>query len=360
MARQWFDSSEPVAASDAERRRCLARGGSFRAALVAAAAVVACSGLAPAVARAETPAPAASPVVSSEDAQGLPPYDLERVNGDGAIRVGDRLELKVAGYEGDPTGLRIAFPEGGASPLDQGWDIVDQAIEGRELKFTLVPVKAGKLSITGLVIQDASGKSVARAHPYEFEVASTLDSNDPNATIPEELKPPVGLAFPTWAVILLSIALLAVLSALGWLLWEQVLKRRARAPEVKGPPKSEDALALEALLILEKQELFKKGQYKGHYFRVSEILKTYFGMRYRFDALESTSDELIAHLEDSKIISPEMLDRIETLFHKLDRVKFTDYVPTDEEAQGALEEARALVRVTRRPPTVMGAGANAV
>ena len=94
----------------------------------------------------------------------------------------------------------------------------------------------------------------------------------------------------------------------------------------------------------------KRGEFKAHYFGISEILKTYLGERYRVDAVESTTREMIAALEERRSIGDPQLDRLESIFSKLDLVKFTDHIPLPDEGLKLLQSARELVMMTRRPP----------
>ena len=114
-----------------------------------------------------------------------------------------------------------------------------------------------------------------------------------------------------------------------------------------------DVVALAELLRLEDLKLYERGDFKGHYFGVSVILKTYLGRRFHFDALESTTDELLARIQYMGV-APLALERLVALFSKLDRVKFTDQVPSNDEVRNLISEARDIVGLTKRPPVLAG------
>ncbi|MCM2323344.1 MAG: hypothetical protein NDJ90_08795 [Oligoflexia bacterium] len=279
----------------------------------------------------------------------LPAVDLER-EGDPAapIRVGDQVRFRV---EGD---FKAADP-GGAEPLtEQGWSLVEQPVPGAASPapgsaVTVVPIKPGALTLPSLPLKDASGKAVARTNPLPLQVVSAISKDDPKPQEPVPLKPPVSLKFPWLAVTLLVLVALAVAGLLLHALvrWSR-RKHVVTSPVPASPPKPEDEVALAALAALEAAGFAARGQFKKHYFGISETLKVYLGLRYGFDAPECTSSELIAVLEDRKILSDRRLDQTETLFELLDRVKFTDHVPAADEPQRLLEEARRLVLETRR------------
>lgn len=273
----------------------------------------------------------------------LPSYDLERVAADSkkSVRVGDVLDFKIGGLT-DPN-VTVEPAPGDGEVDDKGWDI---EITRDHLRAT--PLKAGELTIPSLGLKDASGKFVARTNPLPIQVASAIAPNDPNKDQPAELAPPVGMKFPIWVVVCLSILGLIFL---GLLIYGIIyLIKKSQKPAYVPPPiqKTEDQLALDALLELEKSSFFKSGKFKLHYFRVSEILKNYIGSRYDFDAPESTTHELVTVLEREKGIKSVILDDVESLFEHMDVVKFTDHVPSDQDSQTILVRARELVIKTRR------------
>jgi len=125
-------------------------------------------------------------------------------------------------------------------------------------------------------------------------------------------------------------------------------KKAFIAPTVVMPEVPEDQAALSELLKLERAGHWKHGKHKIHYFGVSEIIKKYFSKRYEVDAVESTTYEVLLLLK-KKSISDTMVNEVEKLFEKLDRVKFTDWLPAgDEEPIEIIKDAKALVNKTRK------------
>lgn len=337
---------------------------SKRARVVGVSAATACM-LACTLAGAAAPVPRASAGPTAEERLlQLPVIELQASPDPSAqLSVGDAVVLKVRG-EGISASSKLALPEGASSSLDeQGWQLL--SIQGAPpadggFQVEAIPLKAGSpLALPLLVVLGEAGAPVARTQPLSFQVASAIKPGDPKPGESVAAKPPLGLAFPVWAAAFLGLAFAGILGFLIWALSRWLKKRGTfRMPAMPaGPPKTEDQAALEELDELERQGLVKLGQYKAHYFRVSEIAKRYLGKRYGFDAPESTASELIAALEamgEGKKISSEWIDRTETLFGKLDRAKFTDHVPEPDEGATVLEEARKLVFSTRKPPPVVG------
>jgi hypothetical protein len=137
----------------------------------------------------------------------------------------------------------------------------------------------------------------------------------------------------------------------GLVRWSRKHRRVERS--VLAPPRPEDEVALESLALLEKKGLLKQGLFKAHYFGISEILKHYFGARYRFEAAESTTEELLHHLDRESGVAASVLETLKGSFEKLDRVKFTDYEPALDEGTELLEHAKKVVQSTRKSPIIV-------
>jgi hypothetical protein len=301
----------------------------------------------------------------------LPAYDVSYTiaRGSGALKnqkaestkvvVGDTLEMSVAiptqaGSVADQK-LHLEVPRG-VSLSEAGWEADLEsppasvgATKGNEdVGFRVVPIKAGSLALPSLGLKDSQGNAVARTNPVSIEVISAIPENDPNPTHPADIEPPVGLKFPFWVVAGLS-TLVVIAFLLGvygiYRLWR---KRKPRLKRMVSDSLTEDEIALKELNELSLKNLIQQGKYKLYYFRISEILKSYMGSRYHFDAPESTTQEVIAHLEQRPDFTRSLIGEVEVIFEKLDRVKFTDYLPSEQESIQMIDLVKSLVMSTRR------------
>jgi len=332
MQKRWFGSSAPAPVAGSKRAFALLMG------LLSLGAGGATGGAA---------GPQALPSPSSNAAfLSLPEIaiELDPAQGGQPIKVGDALKLKVG--SAPPGATAIEVQSGSTLLEDEGWNL-----DVQELNVTATPLKPGKRALPSLAIVDATGKQLARTSPLEFTVASAIKEDDPKPTEPVEVKPPLGLPFPTWVIVVIAAVALLILTAIGYAIWRAIQERRARsAPALPEIVRTEDEIAVIALTELESQGFLKKGEFKKHYFRVSEILKAYLGARYGFDAPECTTREMIDRMETEKLLSDTFIDQIESLFERMDRVKFTDHVPATEESSRLIESARKIVQSTRRVP----------
>jgi len=329
------------------------------------------------VAQAATPAGIQSPTVTptetpsaipsaDQQLQALSSYQVVPVVTSGAttlqsVRIGDRIELIIAGISGVSGPALLELPAGSSSLSDQGWAIVKQPFNdsnstspGLGLRFSVVPLKTGELILPPLLLKNKEGLPFARTQPWKISVVSAIRSDDPAPQKSVPLKPPVSLIFPWWAMTFIGGLILVILTYAVYrvIRWSRDRKKPIEAVLPAAPPLTEDELALAALIAVEREELDKNGQFKKHYFRISEILKNYIGDRFGFDAPESTSREILVLLKRKKIDSlrsdQEEIERLEALFSKLDLVKFTDHSPLLEEPAQILGEARDFVMNTRR------------
>jgi hypothetical protein len=301
----------------------------------------------------------------------LPAYDVVSAADQKAkVIIGDKLKLKLQGLAA--TDAAQVEPSPGKTPFtEQGWDIeAAQQQPGGEFTFLAIPMKPGKLVLEPMSVKDSKGGNIARTNPFEIEVVSAIAPNDPSPDTPVAPVNPVSLKFPIWILIVGGLLLLALACGVYFLV-RKFLRRNKKPQEAlkpKEPPKPEDQLALEELERLDRQGLLSKGLFKPYCFGISEILKKYFGSRYRFDAAESTSGELVSWFDAHKVVSEKMIDRVELLFEKLDRVKFTDYIPERDSSAALLADARQIILETRKPvepvltpgPTVSTEKTNAV
>lgn len=141
----------------------------------------------------------------------------------------------------------------------------------------------------------------------------------------------------------------AVLLAVAAALWYWRRRRSRKTEEAPREPKlPADYVALTELTRIEKMNLLADGQYKKFYSLVTHAVRRYIADRFRVDALDRTTRELLLELENIG----QRIDRLEELLKDADMVKFAKYVPGRETAAAALTTARKIV-VSTAPRTVV-------
>jgi hypothetical protein len=179
----------------------------------------------------------------------------------------------------------------------------------------------------------------------EVEILGTLppDAEQKGAQL-YGLKPLEEVPVRSWRL-LYALAGLCAAGALAYGLYR--LWKRPRAPEAAlvAPPKALHERAMEALEALRAEDLPGKGRVREYYFRLSEILRGYLGELYHFEALESTSSELIEALGHLTAPGLPLKDFI-SFIHESDLAKFARAPLGPEDCRRALELGYRLVNDT--------------
>lgn len=288
------------------------------------------------------PLPPEQPSASESQVQSLA-FNLSLIPADPQkIQVGDLLELRL-----DPVPHGKFKVQDSSTLLEDGFEI--DSTHQSEQSIFVIPVRSGKLILPPLTLMDDQGQLLGKTQSLSLEVQSVLSEEESRAVGDSVgVIPPLGVEFPTWLIILLGVALAGVIAVIFYL-----LKNRRRNQTVKVEPtcvdfRTEDEIALQELEDLIQKDLLRSGKYKIYYFSLSEIIKTYIGARYGFHALEATTLELKSILKSERLLDERVLIDFESMFQELDRVKFTDHVPTFDEATGVLEKVRQWVLKTKK------------
>jgi len=140
---------------------------------------------------------------------------------------------------------------------------------------------------------------------------------------------------------------LVALAIAAWIFWRRRRNRAVEAaPEVRLPA---DVVALAELSRIERMGLVEAGEIKRYYTLVTDAVRRYIDDRYGVDAMDLTTQELVAALAARRT----SVDGLEVLLGEADLVKFARFAPTRAAADGALRAAREIVvRTTPReaPP----------
>lgn len=138
---------------------------------------------------------------------------------------------------------------------------------------------------------------------------------------------------------LIGAGLVLLLALLGWWLYRRYLKRKAALaalPQavVLRPPHE---VALEQLRELEQQRIWQQGLVKQYYTRLTDILRHYLELRWMVQAMELTSDEIMAH-SFTQLLSTQAKEDLTRVLLQADLVKFAkaEPLPQDNEMMMAL------------------------
>ena len=105
--------------------------------------------------------------------------------------------------------------------------------------------------------------------------------------------------------------------------------------------------ALQALQELESKNLPQQQQIKLYYSELTDILRLYMEQHFGFNAMESTSDEILEQMNSEEQTKTHVAD-IQTLLQLSDMVKFAKSKPTDNDHNKVMVIAKQFVSSTKQ------------
>jgi len=263
------------------------------------------------------------------------------------VTVGDRVTMTVSVEH--PAGSRAELPDSlslgsfevlGVEPLpDQaagdavrsGWKLTLTAFELGELEIPSFPVEIERA--------DASVDSLT-TDPWVIRVESV--GADETGDI-RDIRGPLGIPIARW--------ILAMWLVLPWLavalLYLLAKRLRPKGKDTPRPALGDLArpaheVALEALEALERSGLLERGQVKEYHIAASDILRTYVEARFRVEALEMTTREVLEGLGRVGA-GPRFLEGLRAFLEACDLVKFAKARPSADASRETLALGRSVV-----------------
>jgi hypothetical protein len=204
---------------------------------------------------------------------------------------------------------------------------------------TSYAVGAHEIPALGVGYVSASGDTGrAATNRLKVTVQSVIKPGEEKAL--KDVKPPVDLSagLPWWAWLLI---LLALAGLLAYLLYRR--RKRRPATVVEAPPKPIDEL--EAFDQIAAMGLLARGEYKQHYSLVSDAVRRYVERRYRIEAMERTTWEVVSEMRQARM-ERATVEAFDTFLSACDLVKFAKHIPPMEEMEGVVDRAKEIVRAT--------------
>jgi hypothetical protein len=127
-----------------------------------------------------------------------------------------------------------------------------------------------------------------------------------------------------------------------------IKNKRAPIPSFipKAPAESLEEKALRLLRELEEQELWQKDKIKEYYTKLTDILRAYLEARFKFTALEQTTDEILLQAKRNRDLN-RFYDELASILLTADMAKFAKAKPFPQEHMDCMEETRKLIENTR-------------
>jgi len=280
-----------------------------------------------------------------------------RLSPESGLMTGDvlTLELRVDALAGDDV----------AVPRDQDFgifEVLDRGRSSREeqgdrvthvFQLELLALEPGETELPPIRVRVVTADQVVGEVETEartVEVGSVL-GNEPDAQ-PKPATEPVEVwqeDDTLWWV--LGGLGLVLLGALIMFLVARWWRRREKAAAPPPPPRPAEEIALEKLeeLRRDRDRMLEQGEGEAWVDGVSDAVREYFGHRYGFDGLESTTDEVVSALRE-RSVKGISVDEVAALLGDCDLVKFARADATEEQTEQMLAGAFRLVRATTPRP----------
>jgi hypothetical protein len=228
------------------------------------------------------------------------------------------------------------------------------------VQITLVPLPKEpgrhelRLPPLPIAMARASGDVITLCTQPHAIVIDDPTANEPNARPKPNPEPSRQREF--WVAlrnavyggaIALLVAALVYLATRWW-------RRRPKQLPPPPPPRPPWEIALEAFHDIRAAKLIEQQRLQDHFDRVTHTLREYLGNRFGFDGLESTTVEILEHLDDRADASQVFQD-VKEFLHEADLVRFADVAPTEAQCHGVLERSEQVVRRSMPEPPRDGA-----
>ena len=216
------------------------------------------------------------------------------------------------------------------------------------LRYRLEPFLSGKYSLPAFTFEFTDANSTDKTthklttEPIDVEVTSLLGEDRSKLTI-ADIEDIVQMPSRTSFLWLWMAGGICVLSAVA--VWLYVRRKRKRKLIRIFKPAHE--IAFDRLRALVSEDLVSAGRIKEFYERASNILRHYIEDRFELMAPERTTEEFLAELQWTEVLSPDDKQALAEFLSHCDLVKFAKHTPTTEQIQHTFDLVKSFIEETK-------------
>jgi len=265
-------------------------------------------------------------------------------------QIGDRIVLKfILEYPGQWKVLEpAAFDSIGKAGLeylttDTLQNIEKEGVVVKHFNWSFAGFDSLDVKVPSLEWRFVKGNDtlVQKTNPFEIKIRPI-----PVDTTKEisDVKPPERIPWG-WEEYAILFGGLFVVALLAWLIYRRFKKKPVEEVKEPEPVKilTNFDKALEKLEEIDQKGYLAGGKYKEHFSEVSDTVRWYFEIEYRFPSLELTTRETIRELT-KKGIPQEVVAGADDFLTRADMVKFAKYLPAEVEQGNYTASAVALLK----------------
>ncbi len=270
-----------------------------------------------------------------------------------AIRIGDqfRIDLSIS----HPSDIRIEWPTVAdtfslmeivnRSKIDTVADKQSKSIVHKQ-RLILTSFDSGYPVIPPFSVQYKlpGDTTLHRSETEPILISVATIAIDTSRTI-RDIKDQEQIPF-AWQDALPYVFGVILLVLIVWLVKVLIKKNRKKAPLTQAlvPLRPAHEIALEALQELDESKLWQKGNFKGYYTRLSDIIRIFIENRWGINAMEMTTDEILGLqvIRESAQVDGQGLSY---MLRMADLVKFAKATPIHHENEQCMKVSVSYVKL---------------
>lgn len=214
-------------------------------------------------------------------------------------------------------------------------------------QYTITSFDAGMHVIPAFVFKTQTGSFNTLSIPLEVKSVAV----DTTKAI-YDIKQPIAVRYSfmdwlrdNWHWLLLGLLVVLVLVGI-WFYFKKIRKVKPVVVKEFKPAIPADVAALDKLQTLRNQKLWQQDQVKQYHSELSDIVREYLEKRYRINAMEQTSDEILSGLKHMEM-DGQNRNLLRQILILADLVKFAKERPMNTDNEQSMDNAIAFVSSTR-------------
>ncbi|MDZ8119249.1 hypothetical protein [Pontiella agarivorans] len=272
-------------------------------------------------------------------------YSVDRED----ILIGDPVQLTVTAYY--PTNGTLVLPEIGREKdvvlLSRDWNDIprEDGLTQSETRYSITSFRLGEHVVSTGTISCAVGEDLFSTNFPDINLTVSSSLPDDASSEIADLQPVHKLPgrIPAWVWIIPGSVLLAFL--IGLLTSKLWKNRETLIPSA--PPVPPHIIAFQALETLKNKGLLEKGECNPFYTELSLILRTYLDGRFRLNATDETTEEIVENLSRSPELNMDQQSILRDFMTQADMVKFAKGHPDRSTMESAFATTQQFVEETK-------------
>lgn len=223
----------------------------------------------------------------------------------------------------------------------QKWTEQSTGSYRQALRFSVFDTGYIKLPPLLLIVGQGASADSLYSNDIAVEIFGiTLDSTG-LAPIKAIVREPMNFRdfIPVLVVLVAGLALLALLFLRKRKSVEQVVVIKVKEPAHE--------IALRDLNELKEKKLWQQGKIKAYQSELTHIIRAYLEDRFDIPALESTTGDIVAALDQNTSLEQEPKAAVEEVLNMADLIKFAKAIPNVEVHDLFMKKAESFVRTTK-------------